>query len=123
VTAPLAASLDDGFRIIFATAASGSPSRRRRRCGAPAASISRWSRWRRPISTRRRSSRHSSTCGSTGPTSTCRRTTTRRTRGLWRAIELIAEALANENPDLVVASRAYREPVCFNTAFNIRRNR
>ena len=44
-------------------------------------------------------------------------------RGLWRAIEPIAEALANENPDLVVASRAYREPVCFNTEFNIRRNR
>lgn len=44
-------------------------------------------------------------------------------RGLWRAIEPIAEALANQNPDLVVASRAYRKPVCFNTEFNIQRNR
>ncbi len=44
-------------------------------------------------------------------------------RGLWRAIEPIAEALTNENPDLVVASRAYREPVCFNTEFNIQRGR
>jgi L-ascorbate metabolism protein UlaG (beta-lactamase superfamily) len=44
-------------------------------------------------------------------------------RGLWRAIEPIAEALTNENPDLVVASRAYREPVCFNTELNIQRGR
>jgi L-ascorbate metabolism protein UlaG (beta-lactamase superfamily) len=39
--------------------------------------------------------------------------------GLWRAIEPIAEALKNENPDIAIASRAYREPVCFNTDFNI----
>jgi L-ascorbate metabolism protein UlaG (beta-lactamase superfamily) len=43
--------------------------------------------------------------------------------GLWRAIEPIAAALADDNPDLVVASRAYREPVCFNTEFNIQRGR
>ena len=43
--------------------------------------------------------------------------------GLWRAIEPISEALKTENPDTVVASRAYREPVCFNTDFNIQRGR
>jgi L-ascorbate metabolism protein UlaG (beta-lactamase superfamily) len=34
-----------------------------------------------------------------------------------------AEALAAESPDLAIASRAYREPVCFNTEFNIQRGR
>jgi len=43
--------------------------------------------------------------------------------GLWRAIEPIAEALKNDNPDIVVASRAYREPVCFDTEFNTQRGR
>lgn len=43
--------------------------------------------------------------------------------GLWRAIEPIAEALENDNPDIVIASRAYRDPVCFNTDFNIQRGR
>jgi L-ascorbate metabolism protein UlaG (beta-lactamase superfamily) len=43
--------------------------------------------------------------------------------GLWRAIEPIAEALKNDNPKIVIASRAYREPVCFNTEFNIQRGR
>ena len=43
--------------------------------------------------------------------------------GLWRAIEPIAEALKNDNPKIVIASRAYREPVCFNTEFNIQRSR
>jgi L-ascorbate metabolism protein UlaG (beta-lactamase superfamily) len=43
--------------------------------------------------------------------------------GLWRAIEPIAEALENDNPDIVVASRRYRDPVCFNTEFNIQRGR
>jgi L-ascorbate metabolism protein UlaG (beta-lactamase superfamily) len=43
--------------------------------------------------------------------------------GLWRAIEPIGEALKTENPGIVVASRAYREPVCFNTDFNIQRGR
>jgi len=43
--------------------------------------------------------------------------------GLWRAIEPIAEALENDNPDIVIASHAYREPVCFDTEFNIQRRR
>jgi L-ascorbate metabolism protein UlaG (beta-lactamase superfamily) len=43
--------------------------------------------------------------------------------GLWRAIEPIAEALKTDHPDIVIASRAYREPVCFNTEFNIQRGR
>jgi len=43
--------------------------------------------------------------------------------GLWRAIEPIAEALKNDNPNIVIASRAYREPVCFNTEFNVQRGR
>jgi L-ascorbate metabolism protein UlaG (beta-lactamase superfamily) len=43
--------------------------------------------------------------------------------GLWRAIEPIAEALENDNPNIVIASRGYRDPVCFNTDFNIRRGR
>jgi L-ascorbate metabolism protein UlaG (beta-lactamase superfamily) len=41
--------------------------------------------------------------------------------GLWRAIEPIAEALENDNPDIVIASRAYRDPVCFDTELNIQR--
>jgi L-ascorbate metabolism protein UlaG (beta-lactamase superfamily) len=43
--------------------------------------------------------------------------------GLWRAIEPIAEALEAESPDIVIASRAYRDPVCFNTEFNNQRGR
>ena len=43
--------------------------------------------------------------------------------GLWRAIEPIAEALKNDNPGIVIAPRAYREPVCFNTEFNIQHGR
>ncbi len=43
--------------------------------------------------------------------------------GLWRAIEPIAGALKDDDPDLVIASRAYREPVCFDTEFNIQRGR
>src|SRR5262249_3499814 len=43
--------------------------------------------------------------------------------GLWRAIEPIAEALENDNPDIVIASRGYRDPVCFNTDFNIQHRR
>ena len=43
--------------------------------------------------------------------------------GLWRAIEPIAEALENDNPDMAIASRGYRDPVCFNTDFNIQRGR
>jgi L-ascorbate metabolism protein UlaG (beta-lactamase superfamily) len=43
--------------------------------------------------------------------------------GLWRAIEPISEALKNDNPDIVIVSKSYREPVCFNTEFNIQRAR
>jgi L-ascorbate metabolism protein UlaG (beta-lactamase superfamily) len=43
--------------------------------------------------------------------------------GLWRAIEPISEALKRENPDIVTVSKSYREPVCFNTEFNIQRGR
>jgi L-ascorbate metabolism protein UlaG (beta-lactamase superfamily) len=43
--------------------------------------------------------------------------------GLWRAIEPISEALKNENPGIVTVSKNYREPVCFNTEFNIQRGR
>jgi L-ascorbate metabolism protein UlaG (beta-lactamase superfamily) len=43
--------------------------------------------------------------------------------GLWRAIEPIAEALENDNPNIAIASRGYRDPVCFNTDFNIQRGR
>ena len=41
--------------------------------------------------------------------------------GLWRAIEPISEALKNDNPNIVTVSKSYREPVCFNTEFNIQR--
>jgi L-ascorbate metabolism protein UlaG (beta-lactamase superfamily) len=41
--------------------------------------------------------------------------------GLWRAIEPISEALRDDNPDIVTVSKSYREPVCFNTEFNIQR--
>ena len=43
--------------------------------------------------------------------------------GLWRAIEPISEALKDDNPDIVTVSKSYREPVCFNTEFNIQRVR
>jgi L-ascorbate metabolism protein UlaG (beta-lactamase superfamily) len=41
------------------------------------------------------------------------------TAGLWRAIEPISEALKSDNPGIVTVSKSYREPVCFNTEFNI----
>ena len=41
--------------------------------------------------------------------------------GLWRAIEPIREALKGEFPDIVTVSKSYREPVCFNTEFNVQR--
>jgi hypothetical protein len=41
--------------------------------------------------------------------------------GLWRSTEPVFQALKDENPDLVTMSRGYREPVCFNTEFNISR--
>jgi L-ascorbate metabolism protein UlaG (beta-lactamase superfamily) len=42
---------------------------------------------------------------------------------LWRASEPLFQALKDEDPDLVTVSREYREPVCFNTEFNIQKNR
>jgi L-ascorbate metabolism protein UlaG (beta-lactamase superfamily) len=41
--------------------------------------------------------------------------------GLWRAIEPIFEALKATNPNIATVSTAYREPVCFNTEFNVQR--
>jgi L-ascorbate metabolism protein UlaG (beta-lactamase superfamily) len=41
--------------------------------------------------------------------------------GLWRSTEPVFQALKDENPDLVTMSRGYREPVCFNTEFNVSR--
>ena len=38
---------------------------------------------------------------------------------LWRAIEPVFQSLKAENPNLVTVSKEYREPVCFNTEFNI----
>jgi hypothetical protein len=43
--------------------------------------------------------------------------------GLWRSTEPVFQALKDANPDLVTISRGYREPVCFNTEFNISRGR
>jgi hypothetical protein len=43
--------------------------------------------------------------------------------GLWRAIEPVSEALKNENAGIVTVSKSYREPVCFNTEFNVQRGR
>jgi L-ascorbate metabolism protein UlaG (beta-lactamase superfamily) len=41
---------------------------------------------------------------------------------LWRATEPVFQALKDANPRLVTVSRNYREPVCFNTEFNLSRN-
>jgi L-ascorbate metabolism protein UlaG (beta-lactamase superfamily) len=41
---------------------------------------------------------------------------------LWRATEPVFQALKDANPNLVTVSRGYREPVCFNTEFNLSRN-
>jgi L-ascorbate metabolism protein UlaG (beta-lactamase superfamily) len=43
--------------------------------------------------------------------------------GLWRAIEPIAEAIKNDNPNVIAVSKEYRTPVCFNTEFNVQRGR
>ena len=40
---------------------------------------------------------------------------------LWRPIEPLTQALKDEIPDLVTVSRNYREPICFNTEYNIER--
>jgi L-ascorbate metabolism protein UlaG (beta-lactamase superfamily) len=42
--------------------------------------------------------------------------------GLWRATEPVFQALKDADPNLVTVSRGYREPVCFNTEFNMSRN-
>lgn len=42
---------------------------------------------------------------------------------LWRATEPLFQAVKDENPDIVTASRGYREPTCFNTDYNISRKR
>jgi L-ascorbate metabolism protein UlaG (beta-lactamase superfamily) len=41
---------------------------------------------------------------------------------LWRATEPVFQALKDANPKLITVSRNYREPVCFNTEFNMSRN-
>jgi L-ascorbate metabolism protein UlaG (beta-lactamase superfamily) len=41
---------------------------------------------------------------------------------LWRAPEPVFQALKDANPKLITVSRNYREPVCFNTDFNMSRN-
>jgi L-ascorbate metabolism protein UlaG (beta-lactamase superfamily) len=43
--------------------------------------------------------------------------------GLWRSTEPVFQALKDENPELLTLSRGYREPVCFNTDFNLSRPR
>jgi L-ascorbate metabolism protein UlaG (beta-lactamase superfamily) len=40
---------------------------------------------------------------------------------LWRPTEPLFQALKDENPKLVTVSRGYREPVCFDTEYNIER--
>jgi L-ascorbate metabolism protein UlaG (beta-lactamase superfamily) len=42
---------------------------------------------------------------------------------LWRATEPLFNALKNENPNLITISKGYREPVCFNTEYNIERRK
>jgi L-ascorbate metabolism protein UlaG (beta-lactamase superfamily) len=41
--------------------------------------------------------------------------------GLWRATEPLFQAMKEENANIVTVSKEYREPVCFNTDFNIQR--
>ena len=43
--------------------------------------------------------------------------------GVWRSTEPVFQVLKDENPDLITVSRGYREPVCFNTDFNVSRPR
>ena len=42
---------------------------------------------------------------------------------LWRPTEPLFQALKDEKPQLVTVSKNYREPVCFNTEYNIERER
>jgi len=39
--------------------------------------------------------------------------------GLWRATEPLFQAIKDENPNIITVSRAYREPICFDTENNI----
>jgi L-ascorbate metabolism protein UlaG (beta-lactamase superfamily) len=41
--------------------------------------------------------------------------------GLWRATEPLFQALKDDNPNIVTISRGYREPICFDTEYNIAR--
>jgi L-ascorbate metabolism protein UlaG (beta-lactamase superfamily) len=43
--------------------------------------------------------------------------------GLWRSTEPVFQALKEESPELFTLSLGYREPVCFNTDFNVSRGR
>ena len=38
---------------------------------------------------------------------------------LWRTTEPLFQAMKDESPALVTVSAGYREPVCFNTEFNV----
>jgi len=42
---------------------------------------------------------------------------------LWRPTEPLFQAIKDEQPEIVTVSRGYREPVCFNTDFNVSRPR
>ena len=42
---------------------------------------------------------------------------------LWRATEPLFQALKADNPNLITVSKSYREPVCFNTLYNISRGK
>jgi L-ascorbate metabolism protein UlaG (beta-lactamase superfamily) len=42
---------------------------------------------------------------------------------LWRATEPLFQAMKDENPKLITVSKGYREPVCFNTEYNLQRRR
>jgi L-ascorbate metabolism protein UlaG (beta-lactamase superfamily) len=44
-------------------------------------------------------------------------------RAMSRATEPLFQAVKDDNPDIVTVSRSYREPVCFNTEFNLARGR
>ena len=42
---------------------------------------------------------------------------------LWRATEPLFQAMKDENPKLITVSKGYREPICFNTEYNLQRRR
>ena len=42
---------------------------------------------------------------------------------LWRATEPLFQAVKGDNPRVVTVSKGYREPVCFNTEYNVSRGR